>query len=736
MLLSTPLMAQSSVKIKSRVEIRPAGNQLQNSLNKSGSLPPTSYIANCSGTYLAWVIIAAKNSPPSEGPFSVAFRDKVRDTTMVFRLSDYINYRYSYSQGQECDFCNRRPDWSCTPISETAYHAYSTDPELFIMIPYILKGDTLKFSYDNCTQPVRMGAGMEFQFAKRDSIGDKCYSYMDGDLQELELCGIEFSSLNFSVSQDEDTLISGSSTMLYIYPPSMYYEDSLMTIEVDSAQYAKFIYDKGTSIDTLDSPMDSVKCSDAMSGKIKFLAMGKQPDKPVPVAICARYMFDPSKIFEDTIVVKGSEIMLGETKYYQAIPDPDNSEKLKFIEMSSTSGWTPGGQAAQFIVTAVFPTTKVGVYYELKDNDGLALAGDMIRLIGRYWNQDTTYSIKLSATSGVRTGSIEIEVKKPLRLLTPGQSPTYTLSRDVFDHEINIDSICIFYGGKYGIPPHFLKGQMLKESGKINYAGDKGFAPSYRYEPFSTSGQLSKAWKDNYRYNNGLWVVDPARLAHKMGNGKDVPDHKNVCDMPYPKEPVTVWQILQDHSELETIGSGTTDVSHRIYGSRNASGGFSTPYRSVNDQYRMYLFFGDFMSTVPTNVNDKYENARQKFIIYLRDEWNGGMQNMVAQTRLASSYGLLQMMYGTAVQYRSYPSRDPNISPEDLNVTDTNMTYSLKYIKQLLLNNLTSSVEEGGNWPDGFEQTFIEMVWARWNTGDGYPQSVYSNTQYFLPQSK
>jgi hypothetical protein len=303
----------------------------------------------------------------------------------------------------------------------------------------------------------------------------------------------------------------------------------------------------------------------------------------------------------------------------------------------------------------------------------------------------------------------------------------------MLNNERNIDSVCINYGGHYGVPPQFLKGQMLKESGKINYAGEKAFAPSYRYEPFSESGQLSKAWKEDIRYKNCLWIVDPIRLAKKMGYGKDVPDHNNVCYMPYPKEPKTVWQILQDHSELETTGS---EVSHQIYGSLNSSGEFKfpSPYKTMNSYYQRYLFWGAFVSHVP--FTSKYEFARQRMIIFLRDIWYGGMQNMVAQTRLASSYGLLQMMYGTAVGEIGYPWNDSQISPEDFNVLDVSMYYCLEYMKKLLKNKLSTSVEENGNWPNGLEFYYKHYIWPTWNDDDAYPGIVYSFTQKFLPQDK
>jgi hypothetical protein len=435
-------------------------------------------------------------------------------------------------------------------------------------------------------------------------------------------------------------------------------------------------------------------------------------------------------------VLYRNEIMLGESKYAQAYGvDGD----LYFI-----NDWTDtpqhDGELLQGVTFTVEPLngSKRGVYWEQVNAQGEPDAtGDMIRLIGRYWEKDSTFGVKVSATCNGETVEFPypIYTMAPDRLLTSGQSPTYTKTLDVFNNERNIDSICIYYGGKYGIPPHFLKGQMLKEAGTIDYAGDKGFAPSYRFEPFSDI-QFSQAWKTDKRYNGGLWFVDPTRANHQMGLGKDVPIHSNVCDMPYPRSPKTIWDILWDNSELVNTG---TSKEHRVYGSRKSDGTFQFPssYMTMNNLFSVILLYSNYESIAHPSATPAYEIGRMHLIHFLRDEWNGGAQNIVAQTRLASSYGLLQMMYSTAVRKRGYPSKNPNISPEDFNVTDTNMTYSLKYLKKLLQDGLTPSVEEGGNWPYGFEYWFKNYVWwPNWNKDKTYPTSVYSNAQKFLPQNK
>lgn len=439
--------------------------------------------------------------------------------------------------------------------------------------------------------------------------------------------------------------------------------------------------------------------------------------------------------------LRRSQILLGETKYYYVKNDNGSVSIEETTNQNTIPAINDANVWPESPVSAVLdkPNSgkRLGVYWETQKpiSNGTNLAPGMIRLVGRHWRADSVYKVDLAATYNGNTLHKVVEAKKPARLLKSGQHPTYQLSRDVFNNPIDVDSLCVYYGDLYGIPPHFLKGQMLKEAGQIDIPGDKGFAPSYRYEPFSRWGQLSDVWTDEARYR--LWLVDPERTGHEMGTGKDVPTHQNVCDMPYPTTPKTVWDILAEHSELVTLGAGPDDKAHRVYGSRNGSGKMVFPkeYEGIRREYSKLL--KDAEKEVEASTGSKEEIARQYMIDYLHDEWgDGGATNMVAQTRLASSYGLLQMMYGTAVWRLLYPTLNANISPEDLNVTDVGMSYCLKSMKRFLQDSLTTSVEEKGNWPKGFEYCFKTFVWPLWNPDRQYPGIVFSYTQKFVPQDK
>jgi hypothetical protein len=734
--------SSSQVVIKERVIIGSGNTVKNNGKNTINSiaLPPTSYVVNRSGTYLAWVLVAAKNGAPPEGDFTVAFRDSIRDTTIVFDLADYINYREPRNE-TAFDKCN-----GYTEVSYISYFSYSQDPYLPIRIPYILKGDTLNFSYDNCTQPAKAGAGMDVQFAKRDEYGDKCYIYFEGELQELELCGIDLTPMSFTVYQDDDTLNLGSSTVLYIYSNGnlgRYYpqiDDSLITIEVDSAQYAKFICDRGTRIDTLDSPMDSVRYYDAVAGNIKFLAMGKSPGKPVPVRICARMMSDPTRVFEDTIVVEGHDILLGETKYYYAVLE---NSTLKIKE--TTSPQLPTGAISDDVwgtnpTRAVLDQSKsgrrLGAYWEkekpIPDGTGNLPRG-MIRLVDRYWHVDSLYKVKLSASSGGESANIVVEVKKPVRLVAAGQNPDYINVKDVFadpggPNNLNLDSLIIKFAGENGIPPQNIKGQMLKET---------TFRPAWRYEPFKDIEYQNKETGKRYFGTNMPFVVD----ATSMGTGDWPSLHTNVSPTPYINTPVTIGGFATEHWD-RYVSHKSGNEPDKIIG----SSALTKEWKKLYDEEKKKKQSDDKARVAA--------HTRLKNELLDADTDLGEQFSIVAQTRKVTSYGFIQMMYITAVDSRFFKEtdgryaptgtryvdqNDEHMFPEKLNEQDFFMPrycdFLLKKLNIAILGNTPGRIPFY-EWEDGFNARWKSAI-KMYNLGEAnYATDVLNNAMLFVPSNQ
>jgi hypothetical protein len=91
----------------------------------------------------------------------------------------------------------------------------------------------------------------------------------------------------------------------------------------------------------------------------------------------------------------------------------------------------------------------MGVYWETEKpvwngntNNGNLVKG-LIRLVGRYWTKDSTYIVNLTAKQDKDSSSIKIKIIKPSEL-----GLKYKKSKDVQNHDINIDSLCIKFGGE------------------------------------------------------------------------------------------------------------------------------------------------------------------------------------------------------------------------------------------------------------------------------------------------
>ena len=133
--------------------------------------------------------------------------------------------------------------------------------------------------------------------------------------------------------------------------------------------------------------------------------------------------------------------------------------------------------------------------------------------------------------------------------------------------------------------------------------------------------------------------------------------------------------------------------------------------------------------------SERADSANKRMIVYLRDEFSfndvnntKGMINIIAQTRIASSYGLYQVMYTTAIlKGWNYP-QDTNHKPEALNEVDTNLVYASR--RQA---NWLSDYDNKNKWEDGYEETIRKVLFKKWN-GDNYSKLAIKRSQLFTPK--
>ncbi len=431
-----------------------------------------------------------------------------------------------------------------------------------------------------------------------------------------------------------------------------------------------------------------------------------------------------------------SEILLGQTKYYQAIMKGNH---LKIVESTepALSGGTPD---VTFEVTRETCDT-LGVYYDNVDEQGNILPSGMIRLIGRYWKEGEAFKVRLTAKrmgiplladlgssrpitirESSNIASVVVEVKPPSELGTVDNTVT-----DVFGKSINIDDLIIKYAGENGIPPQLIKAQMDQES---------SFQPKWRYEPFKDAATDSG---DNIFKNNMFLITQ-----NSMG-GPFPTSHENVQDTDYMHTQVKISKYLIDHWFSIYVQRGGANAPDVILG-------------STGDPYDLTQRWNDKWQKSLKKVKNPKEVAHNYVESLITDptQFPGNDFDRLAQTRIWSSYGFTQLLYAMAItdgkfnketdgryaptgtQYMD--KKNASKYPEMLNEEDILMP---RYCDRLLRNlNLLFpgripesewKGKRGGVTYEGFEACWKASLYY-YNTDPKYARDVWSKAQNYLPQ--
>ena len=151
------------------------------------------------------------------------------------------------------------------------------------------------------------------------------------------------------------------------------------------------------------------------------------------------------------------------------------------------------------------------------------------------------------------------------------------------------------------------------------------------------------------------------------------------------------------------------------------------PYTDMQREYVKYL------EDASSYGGARIDTANARWAWFLYSDWNGGLINTIAQTRIASSYGLLQIMYSTSATDEGYSE---SVLPEYLNVNVVSFPMCIKRQKRLLRSALgrNGNSESGYNWSIGYDQAFLSLLYPQWNSTQGYTVEVLQNSQKYLPQ--
>jgi hypothetical protein len=203
---------------------------------------------------------------------------------------------------------------------------------------------------------------------------------------------------------------------------------------------------------------------------------------------------------------------------------------------------------------------------------------------------------------------------------------------------------------------------------------------------------------DDFRYKK---TINPK----SEGNPGIPTDHTNVQPIPYAQNDYSfIWDRFYDQSKTVNPNASVNRYFKSLW-----------PHNSQlkwQDRYDK-----KYIELVKKGV--KAAQAKEKAITYANEYfssklWDGIMSKGVAQTRSAASYGLMQIMYTSAVEYQDYPLDRTNGSdehlPEYINITNTNLTYAVPFLLSKINAELVTE-GDGSNklseWTNGFEATIL-----------------------------
>jgi len=433
-------------------------------------------------------------------------------------------------------------------------------------------------------------------------------------------------------------------------------------------------------------------------------------------------------------------ILLGETKYFgvkKRVKDGVVKE-IKIEEIPTVYGsepefpadadgwiWQKSDVWGDNPVTPVVEGNKLSVYWEKGkpvwkgSTKGNNLATGLIRLIGKYWEEGKTYKVNLKVAFEGKSASINIEVKKPNRLLSDENDDSYRWSKDIRDNDLDIDKYLIAKGGEYGIPPQLLKGQLFEEA---YHKENKSFWPTYRYEPWADLKAREGQYKVGYK-KQPYWVNENGMGLEDGGELVQI-NHQNVRPIlnfstptSYPNSPMKIGDYVADNLE-------------EYYASTH-----------LNRKFNKAPMYG------PDELQEVWENLVAHYIQYGKGDAEYFADYFIriylkqtykeyAQTRKTASYGYFQMLYTTAIlKETGYPRNPGNYpAPEKMNDQDILTPYVMKHLK----NNVTDKLKvnetfDSNNWTDGYEQVWFNS-YHKYNKRSDYDDKVFIFSKKFLPR--
>ncbi|HEY2090772.1 MAG TPA: hypothetical protein VGJ81_02700 [Thermoanaerobaculia bacterium] len=260
------------------------------------------------------------------------------------------------------------------------------------------------------------------------------------------------------------------------------------------------------------------------------------------------------------------------------------------------------------------------------------------------YDRDTTATTKTFRAVHIGTQTLYVN---------PGlQTPVVKVTVGVFDPgslgdngNVDYDSMIVTWGNRRGIPPHVLKGLILQETGKLNPL-------EYRYEPLTGGGV-------------GDYYI-----------------HQKVASEPYRHYRLATDSGLAKGDSLFDFNAGDKylvddDVSPRkVFVLPRAQDGAEISIRPMDACPDLCVSAREIFENNDKTSAGTSQNWSAKKNAGSTNWWDAqhlSMLEFTAQTPLAASYGLMQIMYPTAVETYNWAIATQQQNPSYLFDTPENV---------------------------------------------------------------
>ena len=246
------------------------------------------------------------------------------------------------------------------------------------------------------------------------------------------------------------------------------------------------------------------------------------------------------------------------------------------------------------------------------------------RFVGRFYDDELSGQIPnslLALASGLNI-STTITVSRPTRLGTTDGTITYN------GQNTDLDALIIKYAGKYGVPPHYLKAQISREAKRTNGRFDPS---SYRYEPVT--------------------------LDYKRVSVNEVGSSPDVANYILETSPYSLFRLATPAERGHVALSQGTSLTSQDIDVRNI-------YNRSDLNLDGYLSAQEYVTNNPSQNWNNTQSYNLQF---------------TAQTSIAASYGLLQVLYTTAIAPIGWNDQQGR-HPSALLVPETIVELAAKYL--------------------------------------------------------